>query len=229
MEIPLYLAMTAAEFAFCDVLPEKCAWMACHFSPYGTGITCFPTELPAGSLIILDDSTPLHRHDPKRIGEEFLEVIQKLQPDGILLDFQRPANGETAELAAFLAHKLPCPVCVSDIYANELDCPVFLPPPKLTCRLADHLAPWKGREIWLEAAMECRSYYITEAGCVSHPGTIDHFPFWNDELCCRYRIDLSDNAACFTLCRNRDDLSTLLDQAAAFGVTCGIGLWQELS
>ena len=104
-----------------------------------------------------------------------------------------------------------------------------LPPPKLTCRLADHLAPWKGREIWLEAAMECRSYCITEAGCVSHPGTIDHFPFWNDELCCRYRIDLSDNAACFTLCRNRDDLSTLLDQAAAFGVTRGIGLWQELS
>lgn len=232
MEIPLYLAMTAAEFAFCDVLPKKCAWMACHFSPYGTGITNFPTELPVGSLMILDDSTPLHGHDPKRIAEEVLEVIGKLQPAGVLLDFQRPANGETAELAAFLAHKLPCPVCVSDIYAKGLDCPVFLPPPRLTCRLEDHLVPWGGREIWLEASRESLCCTVTENGrCIRRQPYLTEMPlsFSDSSLHCHYRIEEIDGAARFYLQRTAGDLSSLLEEAAASGVTTAVGLWQELN
>ena len=232
MEIPLYLAMTAAEFAFCDALPQNCAWMACHFSPYGTGITNLPTNLPKGSLLILDDSTPICGHDPQRIATELAELYVKFHPSGILLDFQRSGYSETVDVAAFIVDKLPRPVCVSDIYAKGLDCPVFLPPPRLTCRLEDHLVPWGGREIWLEASRESLCCTVTENGCCIRRQpylTEMPLPFSDSSLHCHYRIEEIDGAARFYLQRTAGDLSSLLEEAAASGVTTAVGLWQELN
>ena len=42
MAIRQYLAMTAAEMTQAGSLPRHAAWMACHFSPYSTGLTNLP-------------------------------------------------------------------------------------------------------------------------------------------------------------------------------------------
>ena len=54
MAIRTYLAMTASEFAKADPLPPHVAWMACHFSPYDSGLTNLPRKLPTNSLLILN-------------------------------------------------------------------------------------------------------------------------------------------------------------------------------
>ena len=46
MAITPFLAMTAAEFRKKEDLPDKIAWMACHFSPYGLGLSNLPQRLP---------------------------------------------------------------------------------------------------------------------------------------------------------------------------------------
>ena len=76
MPIPCYLALTAAEFANANQLPEKIAWMACHFSCYGTGLSNFPEDLPGGSVIILNDRTPPDKHDPQRILEQLQQLVE---------------------------------------------------------------------------------------------------------------------------------------------------------
>ena len=228
MAIPLYLAKTAAEFASAQEQPTHLAWMACHFSPYGTGLTNVPTDLPKGSLLILNDRTPVHGHDPVRIRETLEEAVTALGCCGVLLDFQRPDYEEAKEIARELLN-LPCPVCVSDIYAREHNCPVFLPPIPLTTPPEEYLAPWQGREIWLEAAACCAAITITESGCKETPYQSDGaFPFWDEALYCHYRIELLDDSVRFFLSRNKDDLTRLLENSAVFGVTQAVGLWQEL-
>ena len=118
MEIPLYLSMTAVEFSQCRILPDHTAWMACHFSPYGTGLTNLPTHLPKNSLLILNDRTPIHRHNPKQIRQILEEVVTALDCSGILLDLQRRDCPEAKEIIRQLL-TLPYPVGVSDNYAKE--------------------------------------------------------------------------------------------------------------
>ena len=68
MAIRPFLAMTAAEIRGTETLPPKTAWMACHFSPYSTGLSNLPKALPPGSMVILDDITPIHGHDSETIA-----------------------------------------------------------------------------------------------------------------------------------------------------------------
>ena len=69
-----YLAMTPAEFNSVSQPPPDFAYMACHFSPYGTGLGNLPTVLPPESLLILNDRTPIHGHDPQRIFDQLKDV-----------------------------------------------------------------------------------------------------------------------------------------------------------
>lgn len=228
MEIPLYLAKTAAEFTLTEQQPKHLAWMACHYSPYGTGLTNLPASLPENTLVILNDRTPVHGHDPKRIKDTIEQIVDQQKCSAVLLDFQRRDQGETEIIVQDLL-ALPCPVFVSDIYAKELDCPVFLPPVPLTMTLEEHLTPWKKREILLEVALENALYTVTESGLTTF---VHHkegaFPFRDEILQCHYRVELSDNSVNFYLFRNEEDIDLLLDSAASFGVTAAIGLWQEL-
>ena len=98
MILPCYLAMTAAEFASAPVLPEKLAWMACHFSCYSTGISNLPLTLPKGSMLILNDRTPVSGHDPLRIAQQLQQVVEELEIERVLLDLQRPNCEETARI-----------------------------------------------------------------------------------------------------------------------------------
>ena len=231
MPLPLYLAMTGAEVAAAEALPEKTAWMACHFSCYGTGLSNMPQELPEGSLLILNDRTPICGHDPERIAEQLEQLVCTFSCCGVLLDFQRPCVAETAELCAHLVTALPCPVGITDIYARELDCPVFLSPLPPGTALIDHISPWAGRELWLETVADTRVAVITETGCTWQDSSDSPAgPTWFEEpsLHCRYCWHADRRQAVFTLERTTEHIPTLLEEAERLGITRAVGLYQQL-
>ena len=226
MVLPFYLALTAAEFAFCSRLPEKTAWMACHFSSYGTGLSNLPPQLPENAMVILNDRTPIHGHDPKQI----LCQLKEVNPHRLLLDFQRQAVDETKALTSFLVENMDCPVGVSHFYAQGLDCPVFLPPVPADVPLEDYFAPWKGHEIWLEVSCEGVTYTVTDKGSTATP--LLHAPedgLEDAQLFCHYKMETYENRAQFHLYRTPEDLLGLLKNAKSHGVTTAVGLYQELS
>ena len=226
MALPLYLAQTAAEMAG-NPLPGRLAYLACHFSPGGTGLSNLPEALPAGAMLILDDSTPMDGHDLDRVLKQLSAQVERWQCEAVLLDFQRSGVDAQAELARLLTTSLPCPVGVSELYAKGLSCPAFLPPVPPDKPLAEYLAPWKGREIWLEAALEGIILTLTEQGCTAAP--LLDFPgdgLLDERLHCHYTVE---SPAFFRLWRTREDLNGLLENARKQGVTRAVGLWQELS
>ena len=231
MEIGPYLAMTAAEFAGPEDFPAKSAWMACHFSPYSTGLTNLPPALPPGSLLILNDRVPLWDHDPGRIAAQMGQTVKSLDCAGVLLDFQRPVTDEAMAMAEYLVSSLPCPVGVSESYGANLDCPVFLSPCPHHTPLAEHLAPWTGRAVWLDLAVDGETITLTKDGCVILPLPLGEIPeggFGDESLHCHYRTETGDDFARFTLWRTREDLQALAREAEELGVKALVGLWQEL-
>ena len=231
MALPLYLALTAAEFQICSSFPQRAAWMACHYSPYASGLSNMPQNLPPDSMLILNDRTPPCGHDAALIAEQLKECVDFLQCSSVLLDFQRPDFEENAAVAKSVIANLTCPVGVSQLYAGGLDCPVFLPPVPLTVPVENCLSPWQNREIWLEAAQNRETITVTEQGTISRPAS---FPdeteqaFFDKVLRCHYKSVPEAAQVRFTLWRTQDDLSQLLAEAETLGATKAIGLWQEL-
>ena len=232
MALPLYLALTAAEFQNCPVLPAHTAWMACHYSPYGLGLSNCPKKLPAGSMLILNDRTPAQGHDPRLIARQLRELAEKFHCSRVLLDFQRPGSPENTAVAQATVSSLACPVGVSELYAGELDCPVFLPPVPPHVPLNEYFIPWQGRETWLEAALGVETITVTDQGSTVSPLLSAALPETGMEepgLHCHYHIRTEEDRIVFTLWRRGDDLSALLQQAEKRNVTLSIGLWQELN
>ena len=230
MVLPLYLAMTAAEIRGSQDFPPNLGYMACHFSPYGTGLSNCPAQLPENAILILNDRTPIHGHDHEVIAGQLAQLVERLKCDSVLLDFQRPEVESLYFLAEKLTVSLPCPVGVSDLYAKDLDCAVFLPPVMPDMLLGEYFAPWKGRDIWLDISTEGQEITLTEKGAEvtiipqyacpenSHGDTALH---------CHYRIELAETAR-FTLFRTEQDLTDLLTEASQLGVSRAVGLYQEL-
>ena len=229
MGIVLYLAMTAAEFDIHRSRPCPLAWMACHFSSYGTGLSNLPPALPKGSLLILNDRTPVFGHDPERIAQQLSKIATQFDCDGILLDFQRPDELQTKAIVEAII-SLSQPVAVTPFYAQHLDCPVFLPPPPLTHPLEDHLRPWQGREIWMEAALEDQHIRLDHAGShiLSEWSLHDSFPHTDEHLHCIYRTEVQMHHIDFFLRRNEAQLHRLLEEAVKLGVHRFVGLYQQL-
>jgi len=229
MPIPCYLAMTGGEFFRADRLPEKMAWMACHYSCYGTGLSNLPSELPEGSLVIVNDRTPPCGHDAGLIAGQLLQLYEELKPFGFLLDFQRADFSENREVAQAVTNALPCPVGVSDLFAKELTGPVFLPPPPLDMPLQKYTSSWAGRKIWLEVALQTEIFTLTEEGCSVIPGVDTPLPeptFAEASLFCRYHWEISGKEAIFTLQRAKEEIDTLLQHAE--GIDLAVGLYQQL-
>ena len=228
MVLPLYLAMTAAEIRANTDFPPNIGYMACHFSPYGTGLSNCPAHLPEGSMLILNDRTPIHGHDHGLIADQLTELVEKLKCDSVLLDFQRANVPELSLLAEKLAASLPCPVGISDLYAKDLDCSVLLPPVTPDVPLPQHLAPWQGRDIWLDISAESQEITLTEKGAstVSLPRQILPACHGDSALHCHYRIDVGENIR-FTLFRTEQDLQDLLAEAKHLGISRAVGLYQE--
>lgn len=231
MAIKRYLAMTAAEIAGNPALPSEIAWMACQFSPYSTGLSNLPAALPQDSLLILNDFTPIQGHDPSVVGAQLRQCVDTLKCCGLLLDFQRPDVEETAELTAFLANALPCPVIVSEHYAKGLECPVFLSPLPQHVSLSEYLAPWQGRDIWLDIAPDGETITLSEekaAIAPLSPGELCEGGHLEEKLHCHYKAELMEDSARFTLWRTAEDLDALLEDAEGLGVTAAVGLYQEI-
>lgn len=226
-----YLALTAGELHGHPKTEEKIAYMACHFSPYTTGLSNLPEALPPDSMLILNDRIPISGHDPQRIADQLQQALEQLSCDSILLDFQRPDKAETAGLCRLLAQQLPCPLGISHHYAQDLECSVFLPPPPLDMTLEAHLKPWAGRSIWLEAALEAAKYTVSGERCHICPlpyAQPEQKSFVDDAVHCRYRCEIGDAAISFFLYRTTDQLNALLEQADTLGIEKAIGLYQQL-
>lgn len=231
MGLDCYLAMTAAEFAGCSPLPTHTAWMSCHFSSSSQGLSNLPEHLPPKAMLIVDDSIPFDGHDANRILKQLTEAVKMLDCAFVLLDLQRSRNEDVAALCQRLAIELPCPVIVSESYAKALTCPVLLSPPPLLTELSDHLAPWKNREVWLEAAPDRQVVMVTETGSARFPCLEEELPtpwFLEERLFCRYHWVLEGRTARFTLMRTKEDLFAMLKAAKDLGVKGAVGLYQEL-
>ena len=229
MAFPFYLAQTWGEFSACSIAPQPMAWMACHFSSYGSGLSNLPPALPPGSMVILNDRIPIHGHDPARITDQLHTLIERTQAVCVLLDLQRPDEPEASGIAAALVASLPCPVGVAESYAAPLNCPVFLSPPPPHALPEAWLAPWQGREIWLDAACTGSLIRVTEAGSLFLPPEEENdFPFEDQQLLCHYRTQIKDKEIRFHLRRTEADLKKLLQKAETLGVTRSVGLYQEL-
>lgn len=231
MALPLYLAMTAAEAEGCQTLPEHFAWMACHFSSYGLGLSNLPRQLPKGSLLILNDRTPVDQHDPNRITEQLAQAVEELTISGVLLDFQRPENPQTAAIARTVTSALSCPVAVTECYARDLECPVFLEAPRGYHSLQSRVRPWEGRPLWLEASFGPGTVTVTQEGSRYSPQEMfpPELPICRDEgLKCSYCIETAKDSVRYHFWRTAQDLKELLELAQSLGITQAIGLYQEL-
>ena len=231
MALCRYLAMTAAEIEPAQQLPQNLAYMACHFSVYGRGLSNFPKRIPEQSILILNDRIPICGHDPKLISGQLQETVSELNCRGILLDLQRPGESETEELVDHLLENAPCPICVSSIYAKDLDCPVFLPPAPLDQALPQYIAPWAGRDIWLDAAPEAACVLIDKKGA-TYEALMANAPIEaslaDEALHCLYRIETEKDRIRFYLHRDLPQLEALLLEAEQLGITTAIGLYQQL-
>jgi hypothetical protein len=231
MAIPLFLAMTGWEISKNEELPKNIAWMACHFSPYGTGLSNLPAALPPRSMVIVNDRTPVCGHDPERIVSQLAELVEIHQCSNILLDFQRPGEPETAIIAEAVVRELNCPVGVSPPYAEVLSCPVFLPPVPPHIPLGKYLTPWQERPVWLECALDGATITVTAEGSAVTPlpyPELENYRHRDTNLCCHYEIDITKKQAQFHLGCSHDDLHDLLAAAERINVTHAIGLFQEL-
>ena len=226
MAITAYLAMTAAEVRNPSSIPEKIAWMACHFSPYSTGISNLPENLPEGSMLILNDVTPIHGHDPERIAKQLTKSIKDNKCMGLLLDFQREGYPELEALAKYLNNALPCPVA----YFGEHNGPVFLPPVPCHVPIEEYITKWKNREIWLEVALDRKAILLTESGSreCTPPLTRTACQHRDSRLHCSYDITVQPGQVLFSMQRTVDDLQDLLSEAEELGVQKAFGLYQEL-
>lgn len=230
MGCPQYLAKTKAEFRLEDFSSYPSAWMACHFSPYGTGLSNLPRSLPPDSLLMLDDITPMHGHDIRFIGEQLQYCVEKFRCRGVLLDFQRPGYPECERLISHLSEALPCPVGVSSLYGKAANTPVLLPPLPFCTPLKTYLSSWQGREIWLETALEGETIVLTENGSESSPlsrSTLPEGGFPEENLHCHYKAETSEDRITFTLWRTGEDVEGLLNEGSALGVALAVGLYQE--
>lgn len=224
----VFLAMTAGEMK--DLAAERVAYMALHFSPYGTGLSNPPKSLPENSIIILDDSMQIENHDPTLVARQLKELVSQFSACAVLLDFQREKSALTQGIVSCILQALPCPVAVTETYAKALHCPVFLAPPPVNKPLAGYLSAWLKQGVYLEIAPETTQFTVTEKGSASAEAPAAHcLPLKDEKLHCHYNVEVFPGKAVFTLGRNREDLAALAQEAYGLGVQGVVGLYQELS
>lgn len=226
MGIPQYLAKTERETLLYPDDAGPIAWLGCSFGK--NGLTGLPEVLPAGSLLVLDDSVPMADQSIPDIADALQQTLAKFSCCGLLLDFQQQGCAQQRTLAEYLAAHLSHPIAAPQEYAPK-GCALFVPPVPPEIPIETYLAPWAGREIWLDMALSVRTLHLTAAGCsVSDDAESDPTgDFYDESLCCVYRIQKTDDGFLFRLARDHRCTRALLDRAAGLGVTAAVGLWQE--
>ncbi len=191
MSIPLYLAMTAADFFRCEEIPPHIAWMSLHFSPAGPGLSNLPGVLPPGSMVILDDQIPWNGHSHQQVCKELRGLLQTRKIRSLLLDFERPPRLETMALSQMilsLCQEIGCSVGLPKPYRTSGEGALFLPPHPCH-RTPDKLSA-EAEEIWLEVAPVGFTADILHDGVHledSPPLPLPGVPvFMSPALCCCY-------------------------------------------
>lgn len=223
----VFLAQAGQEMAKSP--PDRFAYMALHFSAYSKGLSNAPTQLPQGSILLLDDSMEPADHDPQVITDQLKDLTNRFSPKAVLLDFQRPKTKELENVATCILQALPCPVGITEAYAKDFGCPVFLSPPPANKALANYIDPWKKQGIYLEIAPDCIAFTVTEKG--STPAQIpivQNLPLEDNRLHCHYNVEVFSDKAVFTICRYKEDLAQLVQEAEQLGVLACVGLYGEL-
>ena len=230
MAIQRFLGMTEAEMGGISEWPEHIAWMGCHFSPETGEICGLPEFSLPGGMLVLEDKVPFLGGDIGTLCGQMAIAAGTISCEALLLDFQRSPDPEARALAKALAASLPCPVILPQWLAADLAGPVLLPPVPLDMPLVKYLAPWKEREVWLELALDGFTVTLTEAGAayayLSHATSYPQ-AHREERLHCRYHIETTPDAVCFTLWRTREDVEELVREAEGLGVVGCVGLWQE--
>lgn len=231
MGLPLNLAMTPSEISVCAQFPPNLAWMACHFSPWGEGLSCLPDALPPNSMLIVNDRFPCSGHSPQLVAQQLSETVEKLSCESVLLDFQRPPEPESEAMVSEILHTLPCPVAVAEEFAAGRNCPIFLPPVPLHMDMQAYFDPWRDREIWLEASLTQCCITVTHSGTTITP----QLPWanlaggWYDPtLMCQCITEIAPSQITFTLYDTHETLLQKLSVAQAMGVHRAVGLYQQL-
>ena len=227
MPSDFFLAQTGTEIHAALPTGAKKAWLGCRFSLSGDGLSNFPSTLPNGSMVILTDETAISGHNAQRVTAELQQLVNQFSCSRVLLDFQRSMTGEAWNIAQAITRGLSCPVGVSEGFAKDLDCPVFLSPPPVNKSLSLYRAAWPGRELWLEAMPQQVAFHINKDGCrIKFDSPDREFIHKDPTLFCRYQIDLQEDLAVFTLARTWDDW---FSWAHAEEGLCWIGLYQEFA
>ena len=97
--------------------------------------------------------------------------------------------------------------------------------------MQEHFAPWAGREIWLDLAVDAEIITLTAEGAVIAPVVLEESPplcHREERLHCHYSIETGEDFARFTLWRTKEDVDNLQLAAEALGVHTFVGLRQEL-
>ena len=202
MVLQLYLAMTASEFR---PVPHPALLMLDGSE-----------QVPPGVLPVVTDCFPLDGQAMKRICQG---------GEALLLDFVRPPTTFLREML----RGIPCPCAAPPGYLEGG--PVFLPPSPLHIPLEQYLTPHRGREIWLEAALQRQTVTVTSSGVTIDPPLPNRSfegGYYDEKLCCRFTQEFTEDKAVFTLFDTPETLRKKLDHAAALGVTRAVGLEQEL-
>lgn len=220
MDFSVYLAMAPEQ-----ALPEglRKAFLFCPFEENG-----MPEFLPPECLPVLTDRTPFSK-------EKSIQLIDRLSSiasgcHAVLLDFQRNEQTGLAEFVQELGAALSCPIAAPPEYAGPAG-PVFLPPIPPDVMPEEALAPWQGRQIWLDLAPSALKLTLTAGGCSSTETSETGTGGFRDRvLLCHYRAEtiLKDRVQ-FALWRTGEDLSALTARLPELGVCGCVGLYPELN
>lgn len=220
----VFLAVTGRESE--SLRPKRTAYMACHFSASGSGLSNMPRALPGGSILLLDDSMPVQGHNPDTVAQQLNELVKNFSVQAVLLDFQRPPTEDSKRMVTAILQSCSCTAAVTPAYAQK-GFPVFLPPPPVNKPLAEYLKPWN--KVFLELASEGLEITVTKDGSqFSSVYPASPLPLEDKRLHCHYSVKVFPGKAIFTLSRSREDLATLAREAEKLGVLGTVGLYQEL-
>jgi len=229
MDLSIYLAFTGVEAEAVNSHRAKTAWFGCRLSPYGAGIISTSSAVKSCDMLILTDETPIAEHDPQQVAAELVHMANSLGCEKLLIDFQRQPTVYSSAIIKEVLRRSPVPTGVSDLHAKELLCPVFLSAPPLWDSLEDHIAPWKGREIWLEAATDAACVTVSKSGSAYRQSDpIEDHPHFDSATCTAYAFNMDKGTAYFHLRRGKSELMKLLDKATDCSIQTVIGLYQQL-
>ena len=224
MALPVYLALTGAEFRLLPRKPAHLAWMGVSFTENGT-LGGFPEVFPAGGILTVNDSSPLPEKCPPEATIALRQWVERFRPSAVLMDMQR--SGAAPEVMKALSKGLPCPVAVSAPYAHVLSGPVLLPPVPLYRDLEKFLAPWADREIWLEISPLGQIVRLTKKGREICFAPVSPVQKECPGPCSRYTIRKGPDFIEFRFRRTSEDTAALFSAAEKHGVTRLFGLYLE--